>query len=161
MSKKRKFKDIFLKNLKTQTKKRIKFSLDWLTIVKIKRELKVFNKLKSTGRNRVLSKQLKRLLSNKESELNDFIKREMFNYLNKIHQYSYELFKIKLDIISKKRSLIYRSRKLISSRDRGNRRNLKRTNTQYLWEFDGEFWADELGDYSFGLTSKCETAKKG
>ena len=26
---------------------------------------------------------------------------------------------------------------------------------QYQWEFNGEFWADELGDYVFGLKSEC------
>ena len=26
----------------------------------------------------------------------------------------------------------------------------------YLWTFNGEFWADELGDYVFSLKSECK-----
>ena len=34
-------------------------------------------------------------------------------------------------------------------------KNLKRDSGQYLWDFNGEFWADELGDYVFSLKSSC------
>jgi hypothetical protein len=26
---------------------------------------------------------------------------------------------------------------------------------QYFWQFNGEFWADELGDYVFALRPEC------
>ena len=37
----------------------------------------------------------------------------------------------------------------------GDIKNLKRDSGQYLWDFNGEFWADELGDYVFSLKSSC------
>ena len=37
----------------------------------------------------------------------------------------------------------------------GDIKNLKRDSGQYLWNFNGEFWADELGDYVFSLKSSC------
>ena len=38
----------------------------------------------------------------------------------------------------------------------GNLRNVQRDSRHYLWEFNGEFWADELGDYVFSLKSECK-----
>ncbi|MGZ3687729.1 MAG: tetratricopeptide repeat protein [Bdellovibrionota bacterium] len=39
---------------------------------------------------------------------------------------------------------------------RGNVKPVRRDD-QYYWSFNGEFWNDELGDYVFGLESKCGT----
>ena len=38
----------------------------------------------------------------------------------------------------------------------GDLKNVKRTSRHYLWDFNGEFWADELGDYVFSLKSECK-----
>ena len=32
---------------------------------------------------------------------------------------------------------------------------VERNEKQYFWDFNGEFWADELGDYVFALKSEC------
>ena len=40
-------------------------------------------------------------------------------------------------------------------RDRGNV-SPNRRDDQLYWDFNGEFWNDELGDYVFGLESECE-----
>lgn len=145
----------FIINLKTQTKKRIKYSLDWLAVKKIYYELKqVRNFPKSNFRNKIYNR-LTNFYNQKRSRLNYFVKKEFYSYINNIHKFSYELFKIRLEIYSKKRDLIYNKSKIASKRDRGNKKNIKRQSDQFLWDFRGEFWADELGDYSFGLESKC------
>jgi hypothetical protein len=63
---------------------------------------------------------------------------------------------IKLEILSRRKSELYDD---ISAdglnRKRGDIVNLKRTDKQYFWNFNGEFWADELGDYVFSLKSEC------
>ncbi len=38
----------------------------------------------------------------------------------------------------------------------GALKNIERNQKQYLWDFIGEFWADELGDYVYSLKSACE-----
>jgi hypothetical protein len=43
-----------------------------------------------------------------------------------------------------------------SGRARGDVAYLRRTDKQYFWTFNGEFWADELGDYVFSLKSECK-----
>jgi len=38
---------------------------------------------------------------------------------------------------------------------RGDVKYIERNDKQYFWTFNGEFWADELGDYVFALRSEC------
>ena len=70
-------------------------------------------------------------------------------------------FKIKLEILARKKDLIYSAKKLASSRARGDLSEVKRSRFELFWKFEGAFWADELGDYSFGLESNCKTIAAG
>ena len=63
---------------------------------------------------------------------------------------------IKLEVLSQRKEELYAPLKA-SNRKRGDIRNLYRTDKQYFWTFNGEFWADELGDYVFSLKSECGT----
>ena len=64
---------------------------------------------------------------------------------------------IKLEVLSKKKTELYGD---ITLRDpnakRGDVAHIRRTDKQYFWTFNGEFWADELGDYVFSLKSECK-----
>jgi hypothetical protein len=62
---------------------------------------------------------------------------------------------IKLEILARKKDQIYQKRRSYGFRSRGDIQNLKRTDKQYFWTFNGEFWADELGDYVFSLKTEC------
>ncbi len=84
----------------------------------------------------------------------------MFGFINDIHRFSYELFNVKLDILSKKRNLMYKNEEFANTRSRGDISNVKRSPSQHFWTFNGEFWADELGDYSFGLKNNCKVINK-
>lgn len=152
--------NVFITNLKTQTKKRIKYSLDWLTIKKIFYEIKLIKTLPKSKIRTQLFNRLVRIFNEKVKGLNFFVKKEFYSYINKIHRFSYELFKIRLEIYSRKRDLIYNHKKMAKKRERGNQRNLVRNKNQFLWDFRVEFWADELGDYSFGLQSICKKTGK-
>ena len=95
--------------------------------------------------------------------INNYIKRNFFDFINQMHFYSNELFKINLEV--------HRSRRMIVKKDlepkkklrvRGSLKHVKRASDQYFWNFYGGFWADELGGYSFGLKNQCQaTRKKG
>lgn len=65
---------------------------------------------------------------------------------------------IKLEILGRKKSAIYQG-KAVSGK-RGDVEYLKRTRAQYFWDFNGEFWADELGDYVFALANECHGESK-
>ena len=83
----------------------------------------------------------------------------VYYFLNSIHYFSYEMFNLKLEIISKKKDLIYENKKLASSRAIGSFDQVKQDKYEFFYKFNGEFWADELGDYSFGLKNNCKVVK--
>jgi len=66
---------------------------------------------------------------------------------------------IKLEILARKKDRIYNSTRSYGFRSRGDIQNLKRNDKQYFWNFNGEFWADELGDYVFSLKTECRDEK--
>ncbi len=64
---------------------------------------------------------------------------------------------INLEVLSKRKTELYDNASLTGlSRARGDIAYLRRTDKQYFWTFNGEFWADELGDYVFSLKSECK-----
>jgi len=79
-----------------------------------------------------------------------------------LNQYSYQITKtfeqmtyIKLEILGRQKKELMTAT-LEMGRDRGSVKYLTRTSKQYFWNFNGEFWADELGDYVFALKSECK-----
>ncbi|MCR9203085.1 MAG: hypothetical protein NXH75_00800 [Halobacteriovoraceae bacterium] len=61
---------------------------------------------------------------------------------------------IKLEVLGRRKEQLYYASNEVD-RSRGDIRYLKRNDKQYFWTFNGEFWADELGDYVFSLRSEC------
>lgn len=62
---------------------------------------------------------------------------------------------IKLEVLAQRKERLYRSED-VGSKKRGDIQYISRNEKQYFWDFNGEFWADELGDYVFALRSECE-----
>ena len=60
---------------------------------------------------------------------------------------------IKLEVLARKKQSLYEPKS--KSGKRGDIRYIERNDKQYFWDFNGEFWADELGDYVFALGSEC------
>ena len=61
---------------------------------------------------------------------------------------------IKLEGLSNKKRDLYANFSN-KDRERGDIQYVTRNKKQYFWDFNGEFWADELGDYVFALRSEC------
>lgn len=61
---------------------------------------------------------------------------------------------IKLEVLAQRKEQLYRTDTL-SGGKRGDVKYIERNDKQYFWNFNGEFWADELGDYVFALRSEC------
>lgn len=64
-----------------------------------------------------------------------------------------ELSTIKLATLRKSKDALYEKSDLGGKR--GDIKYIERNDKQYFWQFNGEFWADELGDYVFALGSRC------
>lgn len=146
----------YLPKVITQIKKTVKYSLDLSTIRKAEQELIHLQKIPQSLFKLTLESEVSENKKFQERQLNHFIKQKIFSFTNQIQSLSMEMFNLKLEILSRKRELIYSNQTLVADRARGDSSNVNRKSTQYFWGFNGEFWADELGDYSFGLKSNCE-----
>lgn len=142
----------FLRNLITQVSKRVKYNLDLNTLYALNTEL-------FRGDKKSNSKRVKSMRKDLEEQINHYVKVSMYRFINEIHALSAEMFNIKLEILSSKRTLIYKNKKL--AKKRGSEKNIQRKSYQEFWTFNNAFWADELGDYTFGLESKCRKVNKG
>lgn len=150
----------FIRNLVTQVKKQVKFSVDVVNYKKAQNELKFIRKMRKGAFRKLLLQDLKTEVSWRAKHLNHLLKVGMFDFLNDIHRFSFEMFNIKLEIYAQQRDLVYKNKRLVSYRSRGSDENIDRADSQQFYNFRGEFWADELGEYSFGLKSNCKLVNK-
>jgi hypothetical protein len=158
----------FIAQLAAQVGQRPRFALDQASLAKVQDEAdrlaKTLEKLPAGHRARGWMaqsvSQLKAMKENLVGRINFHAKKDMFAFISEVYMLSEELFKVKLEIISRKKDLVYGSKKLIADRGRGNFSQVKRTRFEQFWKFHGAFWADEMGDFSFGLPSNCETVRK-
>lgn len=149
----------FVKHIITRMKKQTRFSLDFNAIFKINQEMKrIANNEKPVIQERLIG-HLSQVKENMVSKINYNAKTDIFQFLETVPFLSSELFKLNLEVISRKKDLIYGNKKLIADRSRGDYSNVKRSRFEYFWKFQGAFWADELGDYSLGLKSNCQTIR--
>jgi hypothetical protein len=158
----------FIAQLATQVSQRPRFALDRSALAKVKREgdrlARVFNGLSTQHPAKAWMqesmKQIEAIKVNLVGRINFHAKRDMFAFVSNVYGLSEELFKVKLEIISRKKDLVYGSKRLVSDRGRGNFDQVKRSRFESFWKFHGAFWADELGDFSFGLENNCSTVRK-
>jgi hypothetical protein len=148
----------FIRNLVTQTRKQVKFNLDLASLKAAKDELTLLKKLKNKNEFTAdLEGNLNSTINFISAKINYYIKKEIFTFTNEIHKHSYSMFNLKLELLSKKREEIYNTKAGEEfNRNRGSETNVNRKKDQYFFDFNGSFWADELGDYSFGLQSQCK-----
>lgn len=149
----------FIRNLLTQVRKRVKYSVDLVNFNKSREELRKWKALeKHTNLSKKITKQVHYQVGWRTKQLNHYIKKQMFSFINEIHRFSYEMFNIRLEALSSKRDEVYKSELAgdTEQRSRGSEKNIRRLSTEHFYSFTGEFWADELGDYSFGLKSQCQ-----
>lgn len=144
----------YLKSLRNQLRKQLKINIHLTSYMRAEEEYLRFQKKYP---NAPVKKFLEVALSNMKKMINRHTKEYIYYFLNSIHYYSYEMFNIKLEIISRKKDLVYENKRLISNRARGTFENIKASELEYFFSYNGEFWADELGDYSFGLKTNCST----
>jgi hypothetical protein len=152
--------DDFVKKIIVRLKKQVRFSLDQNTIRRLTNEMNLINKNEKPQDKKNLLKHLGQVRENLIQKINYHAKEDIFKTLEKVQYFSGEMFKINLEIISKKKDLVYSNKKLIADRGRGDLSHVQRAKTESFWSFDGPFWADELGDYSFGLKSNCQTIRR-
>lgn len=142
----------FLKNLIASVKKTSQYSR---LIHSYKEAIEELKSASQSNNKVVLNNFIKNSAVYIRKDINNFVKRKLFEFINQMHFYSKELFKIKLQLFNVKKSLAQSNKEIKEQRARGSLENVYRTKDQYFWNFKGGFWADELGSYSFGLKNQC------
>ena len=106
----------------------------------------------------VLNDNLRESLSMQRNLIGSYVRGQLQLFAAQIIKAFEDMSYIKLEILSKRKTELYENISTNSDgvRARGNIAHIKRTDKQYFWTFNGEFWADELGDYVFSLKSECK-----
>jgi hypothetical protein len=151
--------EAFVKQIMTRMKKQTRFSLDFNSIHKLSQEIQRIEQNEKPAIKDKLLPHLAEVRENMMNKINYNAKTDIFQFLDSIPFLSQELFKLNLEIITRKKDLVYMNKRLISDRSRGDYSNVKRSRFESFWKFEGPFWADELGDYSLGLKSNCKTLR--
>ena len=102
----------------------------------------------------VLIRNLKSVVDDYQYLLGSYGKAQFDKKYNQLSQAFQDMSYIKLEVLSRKKQALYDDVNLGTSK-RGDVRYIERNDKQYFWDFNGEFWADELGDYVFALRSEC------
>ena len=118
-------------------------------------ELEEIRKIRNASVKSFLLENLKEALLLQRNQIGAYVRRRLVVYSEQLKKSFEGMSYIKLEILSNKKSTLY-GKDLKSDRYRGDILNLERNEKQYFWTFNGEFWADELGDYVFSLKSECK-----
>ena len=102
----------------------------------------------------ILQKNLRSSLVLQRNLIGSYVRKQLHLHLLNTKKSFKDMSYIKLEVLSRKKRELYGYEKA-TGRSRGSISNLERTDKQYFWSFNGEFWADELGDYVFSLKSEC------
>jgi len=107
------------------------------------------SKLKST-----LLNNLQILVDEYKNVIGAYVRSNLKNKNKELKSAFQGMSYIKLEVLALKKEKLYENR-MFSGQKRGDIKYLERNEKQYFWNFNGEFWADELGDYVFALGSEC------
>jgi hypothetical protein len=114
-----------------------------------------FSRVKDRGNSRFnveLLRNVKEVVGDYQNLLGSYARAQFQTKYNSLSQSFQGMSYIKLEVLSRKKHSLYESKR---SGKRGDVKYIERNDKQYFWDFNGEFWADELGDYVFALGSEC------
>lgn len=147
-------KNVLLDRILNQITRDPTFKEIYTTFVGAKQEIDHLSKIADPRLRSIFGRNLKDSLYLQRNIIGSYIKGQIGQYYREIHSTFSHMSYIKLEVLSRKKTKLY-SPVEEGVRSRGDFRYLKRNDKQFFWSFNGEFWADELGDYVFALKSEC------
>ncbi len=120
--------------------------------------LSEYNKLRkkrTSGFRSVLIRNLKLVLDEYRITLGAYVRSGLVTKYAELYSAFQGMSFIKLEILALKKERLYKTDTPYKGKKRGDVKYIDRNDKQYFWNFNGEFWADELGDYVFALRSEC------
>ncbi len=122
-----------------------------------------YNMLKKLKKRNKKNKILKHLKNHKEDNLNllfQMSKKQISIYKEQIKKFENNIIELKIRTLERKKEYITNKKKPVNLKLQQENFNIERKENEHFWKFDGEFWADEIGDYSFSIKSNCVAEKK-
>lgn len=117
---------------------------------------KEIQKAGQMGRSRfrsVVLRNLKDVLKTHRNIIGSYVRSGLVNRYAMLYRAFEGMSYIKLEVLAQRKAKLYNFND--KKRTRGDVKYIERNEKQYFWDFNGEFWADELGDYVFALGSEC------
>lgn len=102
-----------------------------------------------------LMQNLKQVLDDYRTVIGAYVRSGMISKYGELFSAFQGMSFIKLEILAQKKERLYQTDAPVGDKKRGDVKYIDRNDKQYFWTFNGEFWADELGDYVFALRSEC------
>lgn len=107
-----------------------------------------------TSMNANLVRNVKTLADEYRTSIGAFVRAGLVSKYAELYSAFQGMSYIKLEVLAQRKEKLYQSDS-VSGKKRGDVQYIERNDKQYFWTFNGEFWADELGDYVFALRSEC------
>lgn len=101
-----------------------------------------------------LIKNVQTLLDEYRTIIGAYVRAGMVGKYSELYSAFQGMSYIKLEVLAQRKEQLYKT-DIQTSKKRGDVKYIERNDKQYFWNFNGEFWADELGDYVFALRSEC------
>lgn len=122
-------------------------------LVSIAQELKALSGKRNTRFRRVASSNLKEVLKTQRNLMGSYVRNGLVGKYAELYRAFEGMSYIKLEVLAQRKARLYNFDD--KKRTRGDVKYIEKNEKQYFWDFNGEFWADELGDYVFALGSEC------
>lgn len=117
------------------------------------KELENINKRRRSTFTNTIKRNLAEAIRTQRNLMGSYVRNRLVGKYAEIYKSFEGMSYIKLEVLAQKKARLY------NFSDKGSKRGdikyIERNDKQYFWDFNGEFWADELGDYVFALGSEC------
>jgi hypothetical protein len=117
-------------------------------------EYKKLEKLRESRMNIDLVKNIRTVVDEYRTMIGAYVRSSLVSKYSVLYTAFQDMSYIKLEVLAQRKEKLYQS-DIIPNKKRGDVQYIERNDKQYFWTFNGEFWADELGDYVFALRSEC------
>lgn len=119
-------------------------------------EIESLNKVHDAKFRELLNENIKDSMGFQRNLIGSYVRAQLQTAAAQMDKAFEDMSYIKLEILNRRKTELYQDVSFRTDRGRGNVQYVKRNDKQYFWTFNGEFWADELGDYVFALKSECK-----
>lgn len=101
-----------------------------------------------------LVKNVRTVVDEYRTTLGAYVRAGLVSKYSELYSAFQDMSYIKLEVLAQRKERLYNTEDT-GNKKRGDVKYIERNDKQYFWTFNGEFWADELGDYVFALRSEC------